>query len=143
MIKPFAPLFLGLLICLPAFATENQPRGNNNPITLYNNTNTPIRYSMVTFSWGAVYAIKRHSSDVYHSKYADEYMTIDVGECKNVAWDLWAGEICTDENPQPMQNCVDNVHYNGNLIKTITINSVNSCTVTCLDGGSTSCKQSG
>lgn len=143
MIKPFAPLFWGLLISLPALATENQPRGNNNPISVYNNTNTHIRYSMVTFSWDTDYVIKRHSSDVYHTKYADEYVTIAVGECKKVEWNMFAGEICMDEDRQPLQNCVDNVHYNGNLIKTIAINSLNSCIVTCLDGGSTSCKQSG
>jgi len=143
MIKSMVSLILGLLTCLPSLAADNQPRGNNNPITLYNNTSTHVRYSMKTFSFSADYAIKRHSQDVYHTKYADEYLTIEVGECKNVEWKMFTGEICRDENPQPLQNCVANSHYNGNLIKTITINSLHSCTVTCLDGGTTSCKQSG
>jgi hypothetical protein len=132
-----------LLIAVSAnavFATQSttKVRGNNNPITVHNKTDTDIAYIMNTFSFSNTYAIKRGKVDVYHSKYGDEYLTVVVAPCKRIE-----NGVCMELDPQNLHNCVNNAHYNGNLIDTIMVNSLDSCTVTCLDGGTTSCKQSG
>jgi len=86
---------------------------------------------------GATYAIKKGMSDVYHSGTGDQYATFDVGICKSITGD---GEGCAEFDA--IRPC-SNGHYNADLIKSIVVNSLTSCTITCLDGGTTSCKQSG
>ena len=143
MKKIIAASFLGLLVSLPIYAgngaelKESDSRGNGNPITIYNKTDADVAYVMETFFFDAIYYINKGSQGVYKSKYADEYVTVDVGEPLH---DNNGNIVGVDYNS--LHNCVGNVHYNGNLIRSIEINSLNSCTVTCLDGGSTSCKQS-
>lgn len=146
MKKYLITAFLILFTSLTAYAENTadfhksiNTRGNNNRITIYNNTNSDISYIMETFSFSAVYAIPRGRVDVYHSKYADEYLTVNIGVCKRMG----DNDSCVEYEQGSMQNCVNNVHYNGNLIDTIQVNSLTSCTVTCLDGSTTSCKQSG
>ncbi len=136
----FVPLCLfALFVSTTGYATGDQARGNGNPIMLYNKTNTDVAYIMETFSFSAVYGIKKGQADIYHSKHADEYVTIKVGECKKINHN----GLCEQVDFVTLQNCVGNVHYNGDLISAISIKSLNSCTVTCLDGGTTSCKQTG
>lgn len=139
MRKTLAALLLVCFIGSPAYAADkaepNTTRGNWNPVLIANNTNSDFFYVMETFAFDSIYEIKAHRQEVYHSKYADEYVTFRIGTGKS------------RENNQGMeydlQNCVNNVHYNGNLISSIEITSPTSCKVTCLDGGTTSCRQSG
>jgi hypothetical protein len=141
------PAYLALIATLPALANsdqglrqESESRGNGNPITIYNHTKHHIVYEMSTFGmFNGTYTITRGGSDVYRSKEYDEYATFKVGYCKKVDWFFG---YCEDD-PSPLENCVNGEHYNADHIKTIHINSSTSCTVTCLDGSTTSCKQSG
>ncbi len=107
-----------------------------NPIKLINQTNTDIAYVMSAPGLNAAYGIKMGKTSTYHSKSWDEYSTIEVGICK-----LIEDDVCVDF--ESLQNCVNNARYNAYHIKTIQINSLNSCTVKCLDGTSTSCMQTG
>jgi hypothetical protein len=144
MKKIIAASFLGLLVNLTIYAGNgaelkaSDSRGNGNPITVYNKTDADVAYVMETFFFDAIYYINKGSEGIYKSKYADEYVTVAVGEpLHNKSGNI----IGVDYNS--LQNCVNNVHYNGNLIRSIEITSLKSCTVICLDGGSTSCKQGG
>lgn len=146
MKKYFISAFLLFFVNITAYAENSADfdksssiRGNNNRITIYNNTGTNINYIMKTFSFDSIYAIPSGKVDIYHSKYADEYLTIEIGLCHHMR----DNDTCDDVNYESLHNCVNNVHYNGNLIDTIQVNSLTSCTVTCLDGSTTSCQQSG
>jgi|SRR5688572_25187785 len=125
---------------LPVFAGVKAERSNVNAkwnaITLYNNTNTDIAYLISGSYGGAVYGIKRGGNDIYHSGMGDEFASIKIGVCN--------GGVNRDQCPSfgPLAVCVDG-HYNADYIKSIQINSLSSCTVTCLDGSPTSCKQIG
>ncbi len=125
-------LLLSFLVISTCYAA---PRGNGNAITLLNNSDKDILYTMRTFSFDNIYDIRRGGSDTYHSKNADEYVTVEIAEWTPAPGDKYAHK--------EFHNCVNLVHYNADLIKTIRINSINSCTVTCLDGGTTSCRQTG
>lgn len=108
-----------------------------NPITIYNNTGKHIAYAMMGSYGGAVYGIEKDMTDVYHSGIGDQYATFQVAICKNNTSRDPHG--CNDL--EPLKPC-SNGYYNANLIKSIVVNSLTSCIITCLDGGLTSCKQS-
>lgn len=132
---------LALAVSIPVYAgfkSENPKKtGNWNAVTIFNNTGVDIAYTMMGSYGGAVYGIKSGLADVYHSGVGDEYAYFMVGVCNHMTNN---GGRCDQAGPQ--QVC-PNAHYNADLIKAIYINSLTSCTVTCLDGGDTSCKQSG
>ena len=132
---------LALSITLPVYAgfKSDTPKkvGNWNAITIFNNTDTDIAYTVMGAYGGAVYGIKSGLADIYHSGVGDEYAYFMVGTCQHMTNN---GGRCDQAGPQ--QVC-PNSHYNADLIKAIYINSLTSCTVTCLDGSDTSCKQSG
>lgn len=119
------------------FTKPQEAKGNYNPVVIYNRTGTDVAYVMNGSYGGAVYGIRKGASDVYHSGYGDTYATFDVGICDQM--DINGGPCHQSRN---IMNCSGG-HYNADYIKSITINALNSCTITCLDGGSTSCKQSG
>lgn len=134
---------LMLLISLPVYADSpsalrksNESKASGNPIMIYNHTNTDIAYVMLGACGGFIYAIERGGMDLYHASTGDNYATFEVGICKNKI-----GSFCYLY--ESLQNCVNNVHYNADHIKTIDVNSLTSCTVTCMDGSSTSCQQTG
>lgn len=130
-------MLLVLLVNAPVYATE-MPRlqGTNNPITLYNHTTSNVGYTMKTFLIAdRDYGIQAGKKSVYHSHYADEYLTVMVGVCALISWN----GVCREMDYRTYKNCVNNVHYDGNLIKEIHIDSLRSCTVTCVDGSNDSC----
>ena len=112
-----------------------QGKGHWNPITIYNNTGTDIAYVMSGIYGGVAYGIQTGMTDVYHSGTGDEFASFEVGVCKSMPTN---GGPCMEH--QTVSPCVDG-HYNADLIGSIQVNSLTSCSITCLDGGSTSCKQ--
>lgn len=107
-----------------------------NPVNLINDTNTDMAYVMSSPGLNAPYGIKAGKTSIYHSKNWDAFTTIEVGVCK-----LIEDGVCVDF--ETLHNCVNNARYNAYHIKSIQIHSVNSCTVRCQDGSSTSCMQRG
>jgi hypothetical protein len=129
-------LFLLCLISLPAFAgfkTLDQtpgPQGNYNQITIFNYTNTDIAYLMNGKIGGAVYGIPQGEADTYHSGMGDERATFWIGTCHHMVPNRFGYACDSHEN---LNQCTSG-YYNADQIKTITIHSPSSCTITCRDG---------
>lgn len=119
----------------------NNPNAPHNPITIYNNSGKDIAYIMMGTYGGAIYGIPSGKSDIYHSGDGDTYVAFQVGLCHGIHSSFF-GWNC--DSSELINNC-SSQHYNAELIKAIYINSANpnACSVTCLDGGTESCKQSG
>lgn len=130
LISASLPLYAGVKTAMP--------KGNWNPISIYNHTKADVAYEMDGSYGGAIYGIKAKNVDIYHSGTGDEYATFDVGACNELPNN---GGACT--KPDNVVSCTGTTHYNADLIKQIDIYSVTSCKITCLDGGDASCKQSG
>lgn len=119
-----------LLVNLPVLAVKNA-------VTLNNRTNTDIVYMLQTIYNDGFYGIKASQSDVYHAGQGDEYATLLAGVCKFMPYN---GGACKVVDGDTLRNCVGGAYYNFNLVKEVNINSLRGCTVTCLDGSTTSCK---
>jgi hypothetical protein len=119
----------------------NDPNARYNSITIYNNSGKDIAYVMMGVFGGAIYGIPSGEVDIYHSGDGDTFATFQVGICHGIHHDLF-GWNC--DSFELISNC-SSQHYNAELIKSIYIKSANpnSCSITCSDGGTNSCKQSG
>ncbi len=115
--------------------------GAGNKIIVYNDADSDIAYVMMGTMSGAVYGLKRGANGVYvtgSNRFGgtDAFTEIEVGVCSQL------NENGTCDAPGKMPACIAG-HYNADLIKEIRVTSLTSCVVTCTDGTSTSCKQSG
>jgi hypothetical protein len=111
-------------------------QGNLTNILIFNHTDKNIGYQVKEPSIfpDRVYQIPMGESDDYRTKFSDENMAFMVGICTDM------GHFsCNDYDLLSFVRCTPNKTYNGNLIRSIDVNTLNSCTVTCLDGGTTSC----
>lgn len=114
---------------------------SGNKIVIYNDANTDIAYVMMGTMSGAVYGLRRGANGIYvagSNRFGgtDTYTEIDVGTCTQL------NDNGTCDAPGKMPACIPG-HYNAELIKEVRVTSLTSCTVTCTDGTTTSCKQSG
>lgn len=115
--------------------------GSSNKIMIYNDTDSDIAYVMMGTMSGAVYGLKRGANGIYvtgSNRFGgtDAYTEIDVGVCTQL------NENGTCDAPGKLPACIAG-HYNAELIKEVRVTSLTSCAVTCTDGSTTSCKQSG
>lgn len=140
MKKILLGLTLSLLASTSALAgfqsKQDAALGNWNRITIYNHTNQHIAYVMSGMYGGATYYISPQGADTYHSGYGDEYAEVKVGLCNQSQ-----GDSCTA--PVNLNICSGSGHYNADHIKEVHINSLSSCSIICLDGSATSCRQGG
>jgi hypothetical protein len=122
----------------PELINGNINKASWNPITIKNNTPYDLAFRVVSRSFygDAMYGIKKGSTDIYHSGRGDTTATLLVGVC---SWMVKDGGLCTRVEPLTVANCFGGVHYNAEKIKSIQVNSLKSCVVTCLDGSKTSC----
>lgn len=108
-----------------------------NTVHVANNSDKDIAYRVLSGSTSDnLYGVKRGKRDNYHAKFGDENTTFEIGECKRI--NSITG-LCLELDASSMNNCVGGKHYDAYKIKTITINSATSCSVTCHGGGSSSC----
>lgn len=110
--------------------------GNLNDILIFNHTDKNLAYQFLEPSImpNFVYQIPMGESEVYHTKFSDEKMTLMIGVCTDM------GHFsCNEYDYYSFVRCTPNKKYNGNLVRSVDINSLTSCTVTCLDGTTTSC----
>lgn len=139
---------LFVCLCVTSYAGErqrikNEPKphtGNQNPITIYNNTGQDLYYIILGTLGGAVYPIRSGRTDIYHSGAGDEFMKVEIGACHNIQGNFFP--TC-DDNPLNESASCSNGHYNADLVRAIYINAPNFCSIICNDGSTTSCKQSG
>jgi hypothetical protein len=144
MKNPLSKIFaasLAVLICSPLYAKSTSHTQTRNLITnsvsIHNKSNKDIAYRVISKEVdGTQYGIKRGKHDTYHAKFGDEDITFEVGKCTKL--NKLSG-ICISVEGGSMANCVNNNHYDAYHIKRITITSPSSCTVTCDDGGKSSC----
>lgn len=125
-------------LAAPKQSDSDVNRAYWNPITIKNNTPYDIAYTMHSRSYLADmrYGIKKGATDTYHSGNGDKNATMIVAVC---SWMTRNGGGCSKVEPLTISNCTGGVHYNAEQIKSIQINSLKSCEVTCLDGTKTSC----
>jgi hypothetical protein len=139
---------LALSVLSLAFLISSQVSADSNTITnkahsitndvhVANNSDKDIAYRVLSSSASDnLYGIKRGKRDTYHAKYGDENTTFEIGECKRI--NSITG-LCLEFDANSMTNCVSGIHYDAYKIRTVTINSASSCSVTCHGGGSSSC----
>jgi hypothetical protein len=139
--KSIAAFSLILLASSYAYAASetsmNEARGLLNSVSIKNNTNKDVVYRMLSSSAANIYyGVKHGRSAKYHTKPGDRHMTFEVGVCKHL--NKLTG-LCVDFDSITLNNCVGGANYNADHIKSITVNSLTSCAITCDDGGSSSC----
>ena len=108
------------------------------PVTIHNDTANDVAYTIssnATYN-DNIYGIRVGRADVYHVGTGDTRATIYVGNCSALPGN---GLICHKIEGRSLINCVNYAHYDMNQVDTIHINALNACTVTCSDGGTTSC----
>ena len=139
-ITALSVLSLALLTSSQVYAGSStdtdQARSLVNTISIFNNTNNDIAYRVISTSLGDnLYGIKRGRNSSYNAKFGDTNATFEIGQCKSINF---AG-LCVEADASSITNCVGNTRYDAYHIKKIKINSLSSCTITCLDGSATSC----
>ncbi len=143
MKKCLAALLLTSLFNLPVHAEMNffgdktqRFSGNLTDIIIFNHTDKNLAYQFLEPSIfpDSVYQIPMGESEIYHTKFSDEKMTLMIGVCTDMGH-----FTCSGYDYYSFVRCTPNKKYNGNLIRSIDINSLSTCTVTCLDGTATSC----
>ncbi len=110
--------------------------GNLTDIIIFNHTDKNVAYQFLEPSIfpDTVYQVPMGESEIYHTKFSDEKMTLMIGICTDM------GHFsCSGYDYYSFVRCTPNKLYNGNQVRSIDINSLSSCTVTCLDGTTTSC----
>lgn len=110
--------------------------GNLNNILIFNHTDKNLAYQIKEPSIfpNSVYQIPTGESDVYHTKFSDEKFTFIIGICTDMGH-----FTCNEYDYYSFVRCTPNKKYNGNLVRSIDIDSLTTCSVTCLDGSTTSC----
>ncbi len=136
-LKAISLLLLFNLSALAANETEMTSREGRHALTLNNRTQYDIAYMLQTPFIDGFYGIRAGKSDIYHSGRGDGYATILTGVCQSMTYN---GSACKTIDGETLRNCVGGVYYNANKIKEININGLRSCSVTCVDGGNTSCR---
>lgn len=108
-----------------------------NSISIINNTDKNVVYRFLSTSAANMYyGVKHGKTAKYHTKPGDKHTTFETGECKS--FNSLTG-LCLKFSSKDVKNCVGNTYYNADKVDSITINSLDSCTVKCNDGSSTSC----
>lgn len=132
--------YISIIVLLLSFAVSTASFSEQqHEITIYNDTATDVFYTILGTWGGAPYPITSGGHDTYHSGQGDQYMKVEIGACNKVSTKGYF-PTCVDTGPSTV---CSNGHYNNDLVKTITITSLNTCSIVCMDGGTTSCKQSG
>lgn len=124
-------------ICAANEVTANESTRALNTVHIINTTDKDVTYRLVSTSAANMYyGVKHGKTAKYHSKPGDKHSTFEIGECKH--FNSLTG-LCLSFESKDIKNCVGNTYYNANKINSITINSLSSCTVKCVDGSSSSC----
>ncbi len=123
-----------------AVAEANVLQGRDfwNPVMIMNSTSQDIAYKVVSHANKSdnLYGVKMGREDTYHAGFGDKNATFYVGICAHMDYN---GGRCSKLEPDTFKNCVNNVHYNAELVKVVQVRSPSICRVICLDGSSTSC----
>lgn len=110
-----------------------------NKVKIINSTSKDIGYMIISASTNAdnLYAVKAKKTDTYHAKATgDVNATIKVAACNKI--NKVTG-ICSEYNADTVMNCVSEARYDFYKVKSVNISSLNSCVITCNDGGDSSC----
>jgi hypothetical protein len=140
-----AILALALVSASPLYAANNVINKATDPvltdINIHNNTSKDIAYWVRTDNADAnIYALRCGKKGVYHVRRGDNKATFETGTCKSI--NRLTGN-CSGLEPASVKNCVGNAYYDPYKVRNLTINAVNTCEVTCLDGSNSSCIVSG
>jgi hypothetical protein len=110
-----------------------------NKVKIINDTPRDIGYIIISDSTNPdnVYGVRSKKSDTYHAKATGDMMaTMKVGACKKINK---ATGICSEFKADSAKNCLRDARYDFYKVKSIKISSLDSCIITCNDGGRTSC----
>ena len=136
------------LISLSAFSFSSAFAENNandtertvlNNVKIINSTAKDIGYMIISASTNSdnLYGVKAKKTDTYHAKATgDVNATIKVAECNKI--NKVTG-ICSTFNADSVKNCVSEARYDFYKVKSVKISSLDTCVITCNDGGNTSC----
>ena len=135
-------LILSSLYISPVLADKNDADNDRtvlNKVKIINNTSKDSGYVIISASDNTdlIYGIKAKKSDTYHAKATgDVNATIKVAQCNKI--NKVTG-VCNEYTANSMKNCVKESRYDFYKVKSVKINSLGSCSVTCNDGDTTSC----
>ena len=110
-----------------------------NKVKIFNSTPKDIGYMIISASTNGdnLYAVRAKKADTYHAKATgDVNATIKVAACNKI--NKVTG-ICSEFNSDTVKNCVSEARYDFYKVKSVKISSLDSCTITCNDGGNSSC----
>lgn len=133
---------LSALTFSPAFAENNAnetERSVLNDVKIINSTAKDIGYVIISASSNSdnLYGIRAKKTDTYHAKATgDVNATIKLAECKKI--NKVTG-ICSEFAANTVKNCLSEARYDFYKVKSVKISSLDSCIITCNDGGNTSC----
>lgn len=116
--------------------TERTPL---NKVKIINNTKKDIGYVVVSASANSdiLYGIKAHKTDTYHAKATgDVNATVKVALCNKI--NKLTG-VCNEYVFSSVKNCLNESRYDFYKVKSVKVNSLDDCVITCNDGGKTSC----
>lgn len=110
-----------------------------NKVKIINNTAKDLGYVIISASNNTdnLYGVKAKKSDTYHAKATgDVNATIKIALCNKI--NKVTG-VCSEFAANSVKNCVSEARYDFYKVKSVKIDSLDSCVITCNDGDKTSC----
>ncbi|MBX9587053.1 MAG: hypothetical protein K2X50_07315 [Gammaproteobacteria bacterium] len=130
---------LNLSSAMASTAAIDTDRTPLNKVKIINNTAKDIGYIIISASTNTdlLYGVKAKKSDTYHAKATgDVNATVKVALCGKI--NKVTG-VCSQFVANSVKNCVGEARYDFYKVKSVKIDSLDSCIITCNDGDKASC----